>query len=408
MFIRNIRSYASPQPSESLHSFILRVLLRLGHSDFSGVLSKSGGWVHRPEIPYEMKEAFSSFKKTDLLSLYESYFMAFNSARLFDNPFNHLFGEDRLNRLTTSYSNIFHPTHSKGHQRSSFPIKYCNECIQYQIWKYGFGYFKAEWYGEQRCSVHEAELSSGSASLKEPPYEYIHKILQGRALESPVSFELAPSSKFRTVEDAKFAPCLQKEVIAFLGAKLDCFPTGYTELVDYGLFKAHERLAVSKLTFRNQLYFSPEVFYETLLEQDYESAFLFLSEQVDITAVQHIDEMVRSNRRVLFKSKTSDCSKCTIPKGIKNAYSCPASNLIHMNNESPNLNRFPLNVTDELLGELSRKVQAHQDLLGVRDGEIRVGQELRQSEEYARFGGKSAYKQHMDKSKMDICKIKMW
>lgn len=403
------KSYVNPQFGESLHSFILRGVLRGGGSDLSGVLSKSGGWVYRPEIPHEMKEEFLSFNKVDLLSLYESYVMTFNYSRLFDNPFAHLCGEeDRPKRLVMSYKNVFYPSYNKGCSKSSFPIRFCRECIQYQIWKYGFGYFKSEWYVGKLCSVHAVDLSSGLVPLNETPLNYIQKILQGREIESSHSFDLESRVKLRAVEDARFAPCLQKEVVGFLSSKFSFFPSGYVEILDYGFLKAHERLAISKLSFRKQLHFSPEVFYEALIEQDYEGALAFLSERVDITEIQHVDEMILSNKRALLKSKTSDCSKCSIPKGIKSADFCPASNLIFATSHKQGVYSLTFNATDDALSNLKSKIQQYQDALGVRCGENRVRQEISQNERYTEFGGKHAYQGHMNKEKMEIFKLKLW
>lgn len=403
------RSYVNPQFGESLHSFILRGLLRGGRSDLSGVLSKSGGWVYRPEIPHEMKDYFLGFNKIAILSLYESYVMTFNSFRLFDNPFAHLCGEDgRSKRLAISYKNVFYPSYNKSYLKSSFSIRFCRECIQYQIWKYGFGYFKSEWYVGKQCSVHAVDLSSGIVPLNETPLSYIQKILQGHEIESSHSFELEPRVEQRAVEDARFAPCLQKEVVVLLSSKLSAFPSGYVEVLDYGFLKAHERLAISKLSFRKQLHFSTEVFYEALIEQDYEGALAFLSERVDVTEIQHIDEMLISNKRALLKSKASDCSKCLIPKGIQGANFCPASNLIFAATQKQSVYSLTFNATDEVLNNLKRKIQQYQDALGVRCGESRVRQEITQNERYTEFGGKHAYQKHMNKKKMEILKLKLW
>ncbi|ANS83977.1 hypothetical protein VSVS12_00141 [Vibrio scophthalmi] len=401
------KSYVAPQFGESLHSFMLRVLLRTGHGDLSGVLSKTGGWVRRPEIPYEIKDEFSSFKKTDLLSLYESYVMVFNSTRLFDNPFKHLYEENRgANPLVTSYKNVFHPNYNKNCQKSSFPIRYCGECIQYQIWKYGFGYFKAEWYDGKQCLVHSVDLSLGIMPLNETPYGYIQKILQGRTINYHRSREDESKVKLRAIEDAKFAPCLQRELVTFLNFQLRSFPSGYAEILDYNFLYAHERLAISKLSFRNQLHVSPEVFFEALIEKDYEIALSFLSDKVETTVIQHVDEILVSNKRLLLKSKNSDCSRCSIPKGIKNEKFCPASNLIFITYQ--NQGGLIFNVTDKSLNELKNKVHQYQDSLGVRDGETRVKKNLRQSEMYAQFGGKDAYHLHMKKKKEEMLKLKLW
>lgn len=400
-------AFAGPQFDESLHSFILRALLRTGNNDLSGVVSKSGGWVLRPEAPRRIKEELSNLDKVKLLKLYELHYTIFNSVSLFDNPFQHLYEGGGIGQRHMSYYGVFHSNRSQTMKTSSFPIKYCRHCIQYQIWKYGFAYFKSEWNIKNRCSIHMTGLSLVEPNLKESPYEYMGKILQGRSLiPSSVASGRCLTPDLRALDDARFAPCLKNEVLAFSLSKFDSFPSGYTDTVDFGLLSFKEKLALSKLSFKEELYSSPEPFYEAQIEQNYSEILPFLVERALVIDITYIDEYVASDKRSLLKSKVSDCSKCNHAYGSKGIHTCLASNLIYIKNLNEAVNYPILNVTDEKLMGLKPKIHHHQNLLGAGRGERRVRHEIMQHEMYTQHGGKAGYKQYLERRKIDRLKSK--
>ena len=58
-----------PQSDESLQSFILRVMIRVGWSDVTTLITH-GGWGNNPSVPYEIKQEFDAFNASVLLDLF--------------------------------------------------------------------------------------------------------------------------------------------------------------------------------------------------------------------------------------------------------------------------------------------------------------------------------------------------
>lgn len=85
----NQASGICPQSDESLQSFIHRMMLRVGWSDFTTLITH-GGWGSNPSVPYEVKQEFDAFDASILLDFFENQYYANKNYSLFDGRFSHI------------------------------------------------------------------------------------------------------------------------------------------------------------------------------------------------------------------------------------------------------------------------------------------------------------------------------
>lgn len=207
----------SPQPDESVQSFILRVMFRIGRIDAKSILI-SGGWRHYPCVPYDIKKYFDVYGSSELFDLFEK--QRYLSSKY--NPFDNFSSSERVFWAT------FFPCDNKQHCGSKVPLRFCRPCIEKQIHENGFSYFKMDWLYEGICEVHSIPLIKVKKSLPSSKVKKILKfILQADWAEvlDKVSEDIVHQDELDMVNELKlaredrvirFSPCAKEGLVKYL------------------------------------------------------------------------------------------------------------------------------------------------------------------------------------------------
>ncbi len=378
-----------PMPEESLQGFIFRVLVRTGYSEFATVLTNTG-WGNRPSVPLAAKEEFDVFSRRELLRFFEQTALYGQKYSIFDSHFEHLFPKEDSSRYkkgeVPSFKDVFFPVKEKKQAGTSIPVKYCDECIQEHIEQNGFAVFKLSWNHQNTCELHLKPLSSiGYTYSFKDKVEAVKNVLNGALSSKHYKTEMhdfdARVDTYISFESTRLAPCAKSAIVTHLVANCKFYPSGYSELVDYGFLTKYGKGVFSKWQLRRALDLFTEDFYQSALEQDYKSTMQFLCENMELVKVNYVNTIVRSDYRWLLKCKTMDCSRCAVTNNI-GLQKCSASRLIHIQkikNEglSSQFSLFPPSqlseyLCDDKLRHLGTQVYDYQDEQGVKFGEREV------------------------------------
>lgn len=112
------------QSDELLQSFILRVMIRVGWSDVTTLITY-GGWGNNPSVSYEIKQEFDAFNASVLLDLFENQYYANKKYSLFNKRFLHI----------SLFQETFFPHKKKTFCGSRVPLRFCRACIEKQIYE---------------------------------------------------------------------------------------------------------------------------------------------------------------------------------------------------------------------------------------------------------------------------------
>lgn len=390
-----------PLQDELLHSFILRVLLRSGYSDFSTILT-SGGWGHNPSVPFLVKSEFEVFCRRDLVRVFEMSTVCEKMDNIFGVHFSHLLPfEKSLTNFeksrVVSFRKVFYPEKNKCGAGQSMAVKYCMFCIHDQIKQYGFAYFKSDWSYHAHCEIHGKQLltiktGNGLSSMLED----IKLVLRGKIPVNSQELDYADDNhhdnRFSPSRFLKISPCAKHEIVNHLLMSCGFYKQGYRSVADYGLLNANERLVFSKWQLREEVLSDIETYYEAALEKNYEDCMVFLNDKLKIINVQYFDDMAPSDERWLLKSKARDCFKCTASHNI-GLEQCSASQLIFSTKAYKVKFNHDLDITTpcaERLRELHFSISLHQRANGVEQGEKAVKSQVERAELRRMTGGVNA------------------
>ncbi|MCP3128749.1 hypothetical protein [Shewanella sp. KJ2020] len=327
------RTGLGPALGESLHSFIFRVLNRIGHSDFSTVLT-SGGWGSKPSIPLSTCKEFEGFSRHELLKVFEESYSCELINGVLGSHFRNFIPSDKNGsngRLL--FRDVFCPEKEKHYAGQPMIVKYCINCIFHQIERNGFAFFTVTWSENIWCEIHSKPLQGFGWGL---PLNCVVK-----AVKQVLKGETPSHSRELTEHDdrnvgrpkltpiiLKFAPCAKTALINDLIAK-EYYPNNYIELVDYGFLTTLGRQVLSKWRFREYMTSNQNSVIEEAIEQNYEEIMECLINKMKLVNVKYIDEIVQSDDRWLLKNKDLICGKCAITQNISYE-ECSASQLIYL------------------------------------------------------------------------------
>jgi hypothetical protein len=201
------------QGDESVQSFIFRVLMLNGESDFAGVLNRMGEWRAFPFVATMYSHLFRPYDPEYLLSVLQRSAIANPVAGMFSNPLSH------FELVPTVFRNGVE-NYSQQTQNNYLKVNFCVDCIADDLKNCGFGFFRAEWLNQKYCHHHKKALFNLTGKSQSVAASNIQKALRG---EIPTKCEQYDCYGEQTslgtdvVEnDVKFAPCLQKRLLHWL------------------------------------------------------------------------------------------------------------------------------------------------------------------------------------------------
>ncbi|HCM0519169.1 TPA: hypothetical protein N2705_001265 [Vibrio parahaemolyticus] len=331
----------SPMPDESLHSFIFRVLFRIGSFDFSTVI-KRGGWARHPIVPLSARDSFKVYNSKRLINIFETSTAHSVASDLFTVHFEHLYpvkeahmyyGDGRV----PSFREAFYPTRSCKVKGKPVEIRFCYQCMCTSIEKYGFAYFKSDWLYQIDCNIHSQPLSVIDRKLSfSNVVKTVKLILRGQTSSFTlplVNVEVSSLDKLTLqFSIVKFAPCARNKLIDYLLSNCKAYPEGYSDLVGNRTLTPEINLAVAKYRLWEGLISRIDLYYEAFLEYDYDSAISFLNENTELILTTFSDDVINNCERWLIKCKTVSCIDCSVTSRIPQSH-CSSSLLIHLSKE---------------------------------------------------------------------------
>ncbi|HAT1532608.1 hypothetical protein [Aeromonas hydrophila] len=384
----NHASGICPQSDESLQSFIHRVMLRVGWSDFTTLITH-GGWGSNPSVPYEVKQEFDAFDASILLGIFENQYYANKNYSLFDGRFSHV----------SLFQEIFFPRQKKTSCGGRVPLRFCRACIEKQLYEKGFSYFKLAWLYEAFCEIHVTPLLKVKEGLS------LSKIINTLSfvlladwpeILDGVSEEVLPDNKHYKVETLdltrdyrmlSFSPCAKRELVEYFMSSSDYCPTGLSSIADYGFLYKIQRDFLFKKRKRESLQNNLEEAYEHELSNNYHSLMEHCIKDFEIIAICSFGKehwVIKSN-----KIKCIDCLR----HNVDNFRSCPAAGIISC---TGGYLSSAENQCDKSLDNLESDVELHQRRLKVTDGERFVRDSIEKSRAIAAAGGPQAYRRERE------------
>lgn len=201
------------QGDESVQSFIFRVLMLNGESDFAGVLNRMGEWRAFPYVASVYSHLFRHYDPENLLRVLQRSAIANPVVGMFSNPLSH------FELVPTVFRNGVE-NYSQQTQNNFLKVNFCADCIAADLKSFGFGYFRAEWLNQKYCHHHEKALFNLTGKSQSVAVSNIQQALRG---EIPTKCEQYDCYGEQTslgtdvVEnDVKFAPCVQKRLLHWL------------------------------------------------------------------------------------------------------------------------------------------------------------------------------------------------
>lgn len=291
------RNSFGPALGESLQSFIFRVLYRNGNCDFSTIV-KDSGWGDKPRVPYHARSEFEVIDPDELLKLYEK-----NTKRnqtCFSSPLP----------LTLSFIETFYPKKKKSYSGQYVQVRYCQECIEKQLYELGHAYFKADWLNAGNCSVHSCQLCIVSHGLSRgETIKVIKDILIGKgALERKIDLKIAvvePYPPFSEV-DLFFATCAKEAIFDYIFFDEELCPDDYTDLIPTGLLRQENSHHPTWGARRASLIRNIEYYYEQAIEKSYSQMMSYISNTMLIES-----SFLKGCDKFQLKVAAESCDDCS-------------------------------------------------------------------------------------------------
>ncbi|HBC3979786.1 TPA: hypothetical protein KD888_000856 [Vibrio parahaemolyticus] len=296
-----------PALGESLQSFIFRVLDRNGCSDFSTIVT-GGGWGDKPSVPYHARSEFEVIDPNGLFRLYEKSTKRGHTC--FSSPL----------LLTHSFIKTFYPEQQKNYSGQHIQIRYCQECIEKQLYELGFSYFKVDWLNSGNCSVHSCQLCVVSHGLSRgETIKAIKDILTGKgALVKKTNSKIAVVDPSRPYSEANlfFATCAKEAIFDYIFFDEKLCPDDYTDLISTGLLRQENSYHPTWGARRRSLLRNIECYYELAIERSYIQIMSYISSAMLVESVPTPCASLKSSGKFLLKVTSKSCADC-------NSLSCP-------------------------------------------------------------------------------------
>ncbi len=377
-----------PQSDESLQSFIHRMMLRVGWSDFTTIITH-GGWGSNPSVPYEVKQEFDAFDASILLELFENQYYANKKHSLFDGRFLHI-------RL---FEETFFPRKKKTSCGSRVPLRFCRACIEKQIYEMGFSYFKLTWLYETFCDIHLAPLlkikEGLSISKIRNTLSFVLLADWSEILDGVSEEVLLEDERYKTeILDLKrgnrmlsFSPCAKKKLLEYFMSSSDYCQTGFSSIADYGFLSKVQRDLLFKKRRRESLQNHLEEDYEHELSNNYHSLMEHCIKDLETIAICYFGK-----EHWVIKPNNIKCVDC-LRRNVENFRSCPAAGIISC---TGGYLSSAENQCDKSLDNLESDVELHQRRLKVTDGERFVRDSIEKSRAITAAGGPQAYRRERE------------
>ncbi|HFD0507867.1 TPA: hypothetical protein AB5E20_001647, partial [Vibrio cholerae] len=257
-----------PALGESLQSFIFRVLDRNGFGDFSTVVT-GGGWGGKPSVPYHARIEFEVIEPEVLFKLYEK------NTKVNQTCFS------SLSFHYHSFIETFYPEKPKSYSGQHIQIRYCQECIEKQLYESGYAYFKVDWLNADNCSEHSCQLYIVSHALSRgETIKAIKDILTGKgALERKTDLKIAvvePPLHFSEI-GLFFANCTKEAIFDYIFFDEKLCPDDYTDLIPTGLLRQENSHHPTWGARRASLLRNIECYYEQAIEKSYLQMMSYIS-----------------------------------------------------------------------------------------------------------------------------------
>ncbi|WP_025628020.1 MULTISPECIES: hypothetical protein [Vibrio] len=292
---KRINSFA-PALGESLQSFIFRVLYRAGYSDFSTIVTGSG-WGDKPRVPYHARSEFEVIDPEVLFKLYEKCTKV--NQTCFSSPFY----------LIHSFRDTFYPEKQKNYSGQHVQIRYCQDCIEKQLYELGYAYFKAEWLNAGNCLVHSCQLSIVSHGLSRgETIKTIKEILIGKgALERKTDSKIVvePYTPFSEV-DLFFATCAKEAIFNYIFFDEELCPDDYTYLIPTGLLRQENSHHLTWEARRLTLLRNLECYYEMAIEKSYTQMMSYISNTMLVESI-----FIKGSSKFQLKVAAESCDDCS-------------------------------------------------------------------------------------------------
>lgn len=306
---------------ESIHSIIYRTHVVNGISDFSNIVTSTGGWTSFPRILKNTLHLYEPIDDLQFLNLLRDLGLAKITNKMFKQPLAYrkeleiFFGDSNAT--------------TKVNQRTK-KIKYCLKCIQEHIRDYGYGIFKSIWYFNDMCFLHDIPLNVITESKRKDVVLALAAIYRG---EQPTNFSTSlyisesfydPRKDYHRVVIDYIAPCLEIKFKKFIDTNRSGFSNKVCESVGFAV---------------NNKYFSEIILSQSYMIEKIYNALKVNSEEVFIAFwKKHVESQTvyagvinrQSISEKLYKEKNSNCQKC-------NHYSCGGNLSIIKPKTSPEL-----------------------------------------------------------------------
>ncbi|NRF27455.1 hypothetical protein HRJ45_16985 [Vibrio coralliilyticus] len=395
------KSGLRPLRGELLNGFIFRVLIRIGYDDFTTLVTKGGGGM-TPSVPYLTARSFSEFNTDDLIELFEENIPYKSGNDIFISNFLHLLCSKVENSEQPSllFRDVFFPAKKRRYAGKRFDIRFCSDCINNQIKNHGFAYFKHEWRNLSTCQIHSKPLLAVDKSLSSTAVvKALKGIMRGKVPKDV--YELPYSKQKITIDmsnSLKIAPCLKDSLLKYFLTSRKYYPTGYTELADYGFLTDQERKLFTQWQFRKELNARFEEVYQMAMEQNYREVIDFINKTSVLVCIKYFDGFLSSNDKWLMKLNDKDCFKCTVNNAMS-LENCGGSKMLLSKKVAENNHHiYETENGIELLRHLSRtfgvskcerffdvlcfRLHKYQEFCGVDAGERRLQKEAMLMEIY--------------------------
>lgn len=215
---------------------------------------------------------------------------------MFDNPV------DYLNELA-----IITPVDGSNFPyKGQIPIRFCRECIEESIKKYGFGYLKSAWLSNVKCGVHDVPLAELTNGKRKGTIIDLREILAGRPTHnSKEVFELFKGSHLYQEKISKthfhIMPCLLMDFYMW-ASKENSDPALQYEYLDFRSQYSLKKDISDTYLHQKYIYF----------EETYPIQFkAFLEIKAELKEYKFSLQQKFSLREMLLKSKNKNCSKCS-------------------------------------------------------------------------------------------------
>tara|TARA_R110001599_G_scaffold353856_1_gene600440 strand:+ start:19861 stop:20871 length:1011 start_codon:yes stop_codon:yes gene_type:complete len=305
-----------PALNESVSSWVFRVHLLNGISDFSNIISQNGKWTPFPRILNGTLDIYLPIDELEIRRLLRGIGMSSPDTKVFSDPVDY-----------TYYLRWFYGDEkfAWGCRKIGGVMTYCLECIRSSIRINGFGFFNVNWLTSPYCEKHDCSLSILSAMSRKDAVIDCKTILMG---EHPASSKLLDPSVlidhknkldglrlyFDRVTDW-VAPCLRFPIAKFVHSNECLFPEQFAKKMGVNRFIGLKNYSSPDFLVSDWLL---GAIYTSLEETQCEVFKGFMRKESEFVFVAGGVISKYSIIEILYKYREASCNECE-------SFDCPAN-----------------------------------------------------------------------------------